>query len=119
MSFFILPQYATLLKRVDPETYDRSGQMTKPEHAATGVRFKCLFYGIVGGKTGGARQDFDQTIAFYCEPGVDISEGDLITNISGVESFESGPFEVLRVTKVTSFSGRVHHQSCKLRGSVK
>lgn len=119
MSFFILPQRATVHKRIEPEAQDRSGQLSKPEHAATGTRIKCLFYGIVGGKKSGPRQEFDQTVAFYCEGTVDIEEGDLVKNVEGFEDAVGQEFEVLRVTKVTNFSGGVHHLSCKLRGSAK
>lgn len=121
MSFFPLPQRATVLKRAENNPqYDRAGQLIKPEHNTTGARIKCLFYGMVGGKRAGARQEFDQTVAFYCEPGTDIDEGDIVTDITGpgTEEFEGGTFEVLRVTKVTSFSGKVHHLSCKLRGNT-
>lgn len=71
----------------------------------------------MGNKVTSAREDYDQTAALYCESTVDIREGDRISNINGMAAFESGPFEVLKVTKVTDFSGRIHHLSCKVRGS--
>lgn len=121
-TFFPLPQRAVLCARkTHAPNFDEAGQLVKPEHqsVAEGTTIKCLFYGMVGGKRGGARQEFDQTIAFYCEPSVNINEGDIIMNVTGAEgAYEEGPFEVLRVTKVTSFSGKPHHLSCKLRGGT-
>lgn len=122
-TFFPLPQRALVLSRkTHAPNFDEAGQLVKPEHEseAEGTTIKCLFYGMVGGKRGGARQEFDQTVAFYCEPSVVINEGDIVTNVTGpgAEAYEDGPFEVLRVTKVTSFSGKVHHLSCKLRGGT-
>lgn len=114
MAFFPLPHTATLQHRLTAPARNRSGQVTlSTEYETTTSTFKCLFYGYMGGKVMAAREDYDQTAALYCEGTVDIREGDRITNIVG---FESGPFEVLKVTKVTNFSGTIHHLSCKIRG---
>lgn len=88
------------------------------EYEDDGEDFKCLFYGYMGGKITAAREDYDQTGALYCEGNADIREGDRITNIRGKSLVEPGPFEVLKVTRVTNFSGGVHHLSCKIRGTA-
>lgn len=118
MAFFPLPHTATITHRIASPIKSRSGQVAlATEYETTSTDVKCLFYGYMGGKTTNAREDYDQTGAFYCGPTEDIREGDKITNIIGVVGFEDGPFEVLKVTKVTNFSGNVHHLSCKIKGS--
>lgn len=120
MSFFPLPHRATTQHRDGVPTRNRAGQIVlSDEYEEDSVTFKCLFYGYMGGKLTAAREDYDQTAALYCEGNVDIREGDRITDITGPEGvFETGPFEVLKVTKVTNFSGTIHHLSCKIRGGV-
>lgn len=119
MSFFPLPHRADITHRVETPIKSRSGQVSlATEYETTSTTIKCLFYGYMGGKTTSAREDYDQTGAFYCEGNVDIREGDRVTNIKGTDDFETGPFEVLKVTRVTNFSGGLHHLSCKIRGGA-
>ena len=119
MAFFPLPLTATIQHRITTPARNRAGQITlATEYETTTTTFKCLFYGYMGGKVTSAREDYDQTGALYCAAGTDIREGDRITNITGATMFEAGPFEVLKVTKVTNFSGGIHHLSCKVKGSA-
>ncbi len=119
MSFFPLPHKATTQHRIQAPARNRAGQVVlATEYEPTTTDFRCLFYGYMGGKNAAGREDYDQTAALYCEGNVDIREGDRITNVRGKGLVESGPFEVLKVTRVTNFSGGVHHLSCKVRGGA-
>lgn len=116
MPFFPLP-YRTTIKR-PVTTSQRSGQAKVTSYTTVESSVRCLFLVTSGNKRTAVREDFEAVMAFYVEPSVDIQEGDLVENILDRDGsvIEAGPFEVLSVKKVGGFKGKVHHQSCKLKG---
>lgn len=115
-----MPHNAKLYKAKAAPTRDRAGQVTASNSHETTPKTiaNCLFYGFTGGRQTSGREDFTQTVSFYCPAGTLIDEGDLIRNVRGLDFFETGPFIVENVRYVTTFGGKVHHISCKLRGFV-
>jgi hypothetical protein len=80
---------------------------------------KCLWLEVSGNRVHGPREGHQGVVSFYVDPDVDIREGDLVVDISGSDGIviEAGPFYAESVKKIGSpISGRVHHQSVKLKG---
>jgi hypothetical protein len=116
MSFFPMPNRATIQKRVASK--DKSGQPIE-SYVTHKANQKCLFLITSGNKRMLAVEGFQGVGAFYLPPNAEVSEGDRVINIRNKkgEVVEKGPFEVESVKIVTGlFSGGKHHKSCKIKG---
>ena len=110
-----MPFRATIQREV--YTTDRSGQRIVSGYTETPIK-RCLFLVTSGNRKSTAKETYEEAMAFYTTPDVDLREGDRIIDIrrKNGATVEAGPYEVHSVKQVPTLSGKVHHLSCKLKG---